>query len=89
MGGQESEYTAGTNEMYGAGKVRPASKFFTSFGVHPNERITERKLCNFVSTGRMHHLFHDQHLRKDGMGIDYGTINFRFHELQNNHDGGT
>lgn len=76
------------DDMFGIGHVRSLSKFFNSFGVHPKERITERKLCNFVSTGRMHKIFYE-HMQSDGMGINYDGIHFRFHELQNNHEGGT
>ena len=73
------------NEIFGIGQARTLQKFHTSFGVHPREKITERKLCNFVSTGRMHKQFIPK-LREDGMGLNYDQINFRFHELQNNHD---
>uniref|UniRef100_A0A7S1VJZ5 Uncharacterized protein n=1 Tax=Grammatophora oceanica TaxID=210454 RepID=A0A7S1VJZ5_9STRA len=73
------------HELYGIGHARPLASFWNAFGIHASERITERKLCNFVQTGRMHKLFHD-HLRPDGMGLDYEKISFRFHELQNNHD---
>lgn len=79
------DYVIDSNELYGIGRARPLSKFHTSFGVHPNEHITERKLCNFVSTGLMHRRFHEN-LRDDGMGLNYDQIHFRFHELQNNHD---
>jgi hypothetical protein len=75
------------NELFGIGQVRDLGKFFMSFGVHVRERITERKLCDFVGTGRMHRMFH-AFLRGDGMGVDYNQIHFRFHELQNNHDHG-
>lgn len=71
--------------IYGLGKVRDATQFFTCFGVHVGERITERKLCDFVSIGTMHRSFL-RHLRSDGMGIDYGQINFRFHELLRMHE---
>ncbi|KAI2505645.1 glycosyltransferase [Fragilaria crotonensis] len=73
------------NELFGLGQARPLSKFFTAFGVHPAEHITEHKLCNFVTNGRMHELF-QKHLRDDGMGLNYDLIHFRFHELQDNHD---
>lgn len=81
----EQEYKNDPNELFSTGKARDLVKFWNSFGVHVRERITERKLCNFVSTGQMHKLFHE-HLKPDGMGLDYSQINFRFHELQNNHE---
>lgn len=83
-----TDWTSDPDELYAIGPARPLTKFFTSFGVHARERITEHKLCNFVTTGRMHKLFHE-HLRDDGMGLDYNSIHFRFHELQSNHDGGS
>jgi len=75
-----------TSDMFGIGSKRSLNQFYAAFGIHPQERITERKLCNYVSTGRMHQQFYE-HLRTDGMGLDYDQINFRFHELQNNHEG--
>jgi hypothetical protein len=69
-------------EKYGLGKTRDYSKFFSTFGIHAQERVIEKHLCNFVTSGAMHNMFHE-HLRSDGMGIDYGLIYFRFHELYN------
>lgn len=82
---EESNPPHNSNELFSIGKVRELSKFWNSFGIHVRERITERKLCNFVSTGNMHKVFHE-HLKPDGMGLDYSKINLRFHELQNNHE---
>lgn len=84
-GMDDENYVKDPNEIFGLGQARPLGKFHTAFGVHPSEHITEHKLCNFVSTGRMHKLF-QPHLREDGMGINYDVIHFRFHELQNDHD---
>jgi len=69
-----------TPHEYGLGAVRDIAKFFTLYGIHASERITEHRLCEFVTTGNMHDEF-VPHLRQDGMGIDYNRINFRFHEL--------
>jgi [Skp1-protein]-hydroxyproline N-acetylglucosaminyltransferase len=69
-----------TPHEYGLGSVRDMNKFFTLFGIHAAERITEHRLCEFVTTGNMHDEF-VPHLRQDGMGIDYNSISFRFHEL--------
>ncbi len=69
-----------TPHEYGLGSVRDVAKFFTLFGIHAAERITEHRLCEFVTTGNMHDEF-VPHLREDGMGIDYNRISFRFHEL--------
>lgn len=67
-------------QEYGLGAVREVSKFFTLFGIHPVEKVTEHRLCEFVLTGNMHDEF-APHLRPDGMGIDYNEVSFRFHEL--------
>jgi len=74
-------------ELYGVGKVREASKFFTLFGIHVKERVAEQKLCDFVTSGHMQSIF-IKNLRADGMGIDYSEIHFRFHELIRIHDFG-
>lgn len=65
---------------YGVGSVRELSKFFATFGIHVQVRRVEKLLCNFVLSGQMHDTF-VPYLKKDGMGIDYDKINFRFHEL--------
>lgn len=67
-------------QEYGLGAVREITKFFTLFGIHASEKVTEDRLCEFVVTGNMHDEF-APHLRHDGMGIDYSQISFRFHEL--------
>jgi len=72
-------------ERYGLGSERDPAKFFATFGIHVQEKITERNLCNFVSTGGMHILF-QEHMKPDSMGIDYKDIHFRFHELLNIHE---
>jgi hypothetical protein len=84
-GKEESKWETELDELFGVGQSRPIAKFHSSFGIHVRERITERKLCNFVSGGRMHKMFHE-HMREDGMGLNYDQINFRFHELQNDHE---
>ena len=66
--------------VFGLGSVRSASKFFSCFGIHMNERITEQRMCEFVTSGNLHDEF-TPHLRSNGMGIDYTDIKFRFHEL--------
>ncbi len=65
---------------YGLGAVRDTAKFFTLYGIHASERVTEHRLCEFVTTGNMHDEF-VPYTRHDGMGIDYIRISFRFHEL--------
>lgn len=64
--------------VYGIGGVRAPEKFYDVFGIDVVLKTVERHLCRFVDLdGRMHHAF-TPHLRKDGMGIDYGTIHFQF-----------
>lgn len=72
-------------EIYGLGSERDTKKFFTTFGIHVQEKVTEKHLCNFVATGGMHSLF-QEHVKPDKMGINYNDIHFRFHELLNTHE---
>jgi hypothetical protein len=67
-------------DMYGVGLVRTPEKFYELFGIDVVQQTTEKHLCRFVDgdTGKMHKLFHDQHLRRDGMGIDYADIDYKF-----------
>jgi hypothetical protein len=65
-------------DIYGIGGVRTPEKFYETFGIHVKEKTVENHLCRFVdSDGRMHKLF-TPHLRKDGMGIDYSTVQYQF-----------
>jgi len=77
-------YLTGSNyveaKRYGLGKVREVSQFFSTFGIHNEAKVTEKELCDFVTSGTMHNLF-SLHLRHDNMGLDYNSINFRFNEL--------
>jgi Glycosyltransferase (GlcNAc) len=65
--------------LYGLGGVRTPEKFYETFGINVAEKTTENHLCRFVDgdTGKMHKMFM-KHLRKDGMGIDYAHITYRF-----------
>lgn len=84
--GMSDSHLPQNDDMFGIGSKRPLNQFYSAFGIHPQEHITEQKLCDFVSTGKMHQQFYE-HLKADGMGLNYDLINFRFHELQNNHEG--
>merc|ERR1712071_164968 len=70
---------------YGLGQVREVSKFYSIFGIHTNVKMTERHLCDFVSSGQMHNMF-IPNLRSDGMGINYDKIKYRYHELAAIHE---
>ena len=83
--GSDEEWDRAKEEIYGTGSVRSTQKFFTCFGIHVESKITERKLCDFVSSGMMHNTFLD-HLRIDGLGIDYNDFYFHFHELLRMHE---
>lgn len=65
-------------DIYGLGSVRTPEKFYELFGIDVVKKTVEGHLCTFVSDGaKMHKLF-TPHLRKDGMGIDYTNIDYRF-----------
>mmetsp|Transcript_9397 Transcript_9397/g.13940 ORF Transcript_9397/g.13940 Transcript_9397/m.13940 type:complete len:535 (-) Transcript_9397:52-1656(-) len=72
-----NEYNHADEHKYGIGKVREPEKFFETFGIHTDSETTENHLCSFVQSGKMHVDF-SRHLRPDGMGIDYGKINYVF-----------
>jgi [Skp1-protein]-hydroxyproline N-acetylglucosaminyltransferase len=64
--------------IYGIGGVRAPEKFYETFGINVVAKTIERHLCRFVDIdGRMHKTF-TPYLRKDGMGIDYSQIHFKF-----------
>jgi hypothetical protein len=64
--------------LYGVGGVRTPEKFYETFGIDVKRKKIEHHLCRFVDLqGRMHKKF-TPYLRKDGMGIDYSRISFKF-----------
>ena len=66
-------------DKYGIGGViaRTPENLYEIFGIDVVNKSTERHLCGFVETAEMHHMF-TRYLRKDGMGIDYSKIRYRF-----------
>jgi len=61
------------------GKVREVTKFYKTFGIDIVNKKVEQHLCQFVRPGKMHRLF-TQHLRPDGMGVDYSKIDYEFED---------
>jgi [Skp1-protein]-hydroxyproline N-acetylglucosaminyltransferase len=70
----QSEWNHAEEAKYGLGGARETSKFYKLFGINVKEKTTERHLCQFVQN-KMHKMFME-HLRKDGMGIDYSKIDY-------------
>jgi len=70
-------------ELYGLGGARKVTKFFELYGIDPLNKVHEHNLCDFVDNGMMHDMFR-QHLRANGMGIDYGLIDYRFKDPRRN-----
>ena len=68
-------------EKYGLGKARPVTKFFDLYGIHLDTQTVEGHLCRFVSNS-MHSMF-VQHLRPNGMGIDYTNVSYKFVDTEN------
>lgn len=67
-----------TDEIkYGLGGVRTPERFYDIFGIDVVNKKNEGHLCRFVDTGDMHKKF-TKALRKDGMGIDYDKIDYKF-----------
>ena len=73
----ESKDWLHTDELkYGIGKVRDLKTFFDVFGIHVKEQRVEKHLCRFV--GRPMQKLFIPYLKKDGMGLDYSQITYRF-----------
>jgi len=70
----ESEWPHEDVHKYGLGQVRPAEKFFTTFGIHTKEQKVEDHLCRFV--GRPMMKVFKPALRKNRMGLDYDRIDY-------------
>lgn len=64
-------------EFYGTGGVRTPERFYEVFGIDVVNKKTEHHLCRFVDSGKMHNQF-KKLIRKDGMGVDYGQVNYKF-----------
>jgi len=65
-------------DVYGVGGVRTPEKFYETFGIDVVEKKVENHLCRFVNSNGVMHKQFTPHLRKDGMGIDYSEITYRF-----------
>jgi len=63
-------------QMYGLGNERSAELFLDVFGMHINNMTVEHNLCSFVGK-KMQRTFVPK-LRKDGMGLNYDNIKFRY-----------
>lgn len=64
--------------MYGIGGVRTPEKFYETFGIDVVKKTTENHLCRFVDWGGKMHKQFTPFMRKDGMGIDYTKIFYKF-----------
>jgi Glycosyltransferase (GlcNAc) len=68
-------------DLYGLGRVRTPEQFYKIYGIDVKAKVSEDHLCKFVDSdgkkGPMHTMF-TKFLRKDGMGIDYSYIHYRF-----------
>ena len=65
-------------DKYGVGKVRELQKFYKTFGIDVVNKHAATNLCEFVQN-KMHGLF-SEHLRDDGMGVNYDNISFELKE---------
>jgi hypothetical protein len=66
-------------ETYGLGGVRTPAKFYETFGIDVVKKTIEKNMCQFVDGGKdtMESMF-KPFMRKDGMGIDYSQITYKF-----------
>lgn len=70
-------------DIYGLGGVRTTEKFYETFGIDVVKKKIDN-LCPFVDgqqTGGLMHKMFTPHLRKDGMGIDYSKISFKYDKV--------
>jgi [Skp1-protein]-hydroxyproline N-acetylglucosaminyltransferase len=63
-------------KKYGLGTSRNVTKFFDLYGIHLTEQTVEQHLCRFVQN-KMHTTF-VEHLRPNGMGIDFSKVSYKF-----------
>jgi len=69
-------------QKYGLGKERSAELFLDVFGIHMNNMTVEHNLCSFV-VKKMQQIFVPK-LRKNGMGLDYDKIKYRYRNKEKN-----
>jgi len=74
----QEEWDHADLDVYGVGGVRTPEKFYETFGIDVVKKTVENHLCRFVNTNGLMHKQFTPHLRKDGMGIDYSNITYRF-----------
>jgi hypothetical protein len=72
-------------DRYGLGGVRTPEKFYELFGIDVIKKETQHNLCMFVEEGKMHNMF-SRTLRKDGMGLDYSAVDFRWKNPEEEED---
>lgn len=81
-----SEWDHTEEAKYGIGGVRTPEIFYDTFGIDVVQKRAEQHLCRFVESGDMHKKF-NPFLRKDGMGIDYRKIIYKFKDPLNGERG--
>lgn len=70
------EWNTIEQSKYGLGKVRTTQKYFSTFGIHPNNFTVESNLCDFVHFDM--HVQFTKFMTEDQMGIDYSKIDFQY-----------
>lgn len=66
-------------DFYGIGGIHTPERFYDVFGIDVVNKKTERYLCLFVDTGRMHNQF-TKLIRRDGMGVNYSKVTYKFRD---------
>jgi len=74
----KSDWDHTDEHIYGLGGVRTPEKFYKLYGIDVKHKKAEEHLCKFVDMEGFMHTKFTKFLRKDGMGIDYSNIHFRF-----------
>lgn len=72
------DYIRVEEKLYGLGSARSPQTFYKTFGVNVENQSMENHLCWFVGENMQKRFL--PHLREDGMGIDYETLNYSFQD---------
>ena len=77
-----NEWDHTEEDRYGIGGVRTPEQFYKYFGIDVRNKKTQGHLCMFVGDKAQMHKMWTPLLRKDGMGIDYSSVDYAWIDPQ-------
>mmetsp|Transcript_30039 Transcript_30039/g.72938 ORF Transcript_30039/g.72938 Transcript_30039/m.72938 type:complete len:601 (-) Transcript_30039:1364-3166(-) len=77
-----SEWDHAEEDRYGIGGVRTPEQFYKYFGIDVLNKKTQGHLCMFVGDKAAMHKMWTPLLRRDGMGIDYSSVDYAWIDPQ-------